>query len=137
MRLRLSDFTPEGLVVTLAKTVTHSKPGIRRLYQMTSGLADVLARIRRLRRRVGTVYLFATRTGQPYTASGWETGWRRLRERAGLPDIHFHDLRAKALTDAKRSGGLDYAQVLGGHEQRDTTEGYVRARETVPVKPLF
>ena len=130
MSLRLADISADGL------TVTHRKTGARRLYQTSPGLAEVLARARKLRRRVGTLLLFATRDGQPYTESGWETAWRRLRERAGLPDVHFHDLRAKSLTDAQRLGGLDYAQALGGHERRDTTEGYVRARETVPVRPL-
>jgi integrase len=130
MALRLGDIEPDGLAVT------HRKTGARRLYTMTAELKLVLDRIRRLRRRVGTLLLFAARNGQPYSAGGWESAWRRLRTRAGITDAHFHDLRAKALTDAKRVGGLDYAQALGGHERRDTTEGYVRARETVPVRPL-
>ena len=56
--------------------------------------------------------------------------------RSGVENVHFHDIRAKALTDAKREGGLDYAQALAGHQSRDTTEGYVKARDVERVRPL-
>ncbi len=116
--------------------MVHQKTGKRIVYDRTPELSRLHDRIRRLRRRVGTLFLFATRDGQPYSESGFESIWRRLVGRAGLEDVHFHDIRAKALTDAKRHGGLDYAQALGGHESRDTTEGYVKAREVERVRPL-
>jgi integrase len=55
----------------------------------------------------------------------------------GLGDIHFHDIRAKALTDAKGMGGSDYAQALGNHASVETTETYIKAREVKTVRPLF
>ena len=103
---------------------------------MTIDLQTLLSRIRRLRRRVGTLSLFATRHGQPYTDSGFDSIWRRLVKRSGVKDVHFHDIRAKSITDAKRLGGLDYAQALAGHESRDTTEGYVKSKETERIQPL-
>lgn len=65
--------------------------------------------------------------------SGWKRGCQRARkayeddceERGTVPDpqhwigLHFHDLRAKALTDLKRLKGAATAQALAGH----TTEG--------------
>ena len=68
-----------------------------------------------------------------YTVSGFDSIWRRLVQRSGLKDVPFHDIRAKALTDAKRDGGLDYAQALAGHESRNTTGGYVKARDVERV----
>ncbi len=106
------------------------------MFERTPTLDDLLGKIRRLRRRVGSLSLFCTRTGQPYTVNGFNSIWRRLVQRSGLEDVRFHDIRAKSLTDAKHHGGLDYAQALGGHEKRDTTEGYVKAREVERVRPL-
>ena len=61
--------------------------------------------------------------------------WRRLKVRAELMDIHFHDLRAKAITDAKRRHGRDFAQALAGHASGDMTDAYVR--DNPNTEPLF
>jgi hypothetical protein len=61
---------------------------------------------------------------------------RRLVQRGGLKDAYFHNIRAKALSDAKRDGGLDYAQTFADHDSRYTTEGYVKARDIERVRPL-
>ncbi|WP_325800247.1 site-specific integrase [Acidithiobacillus ferriphilus] len=53
-----------------------------------------------------------------------------------MEDIHFHDIRAKSLTDAKRVAGRDYAQALAGHASGDMTETYIRAREAERITPL-
>ena len=103
---------------------------------MDEGLRDVLERIRRLRRRVGSLSLFCNRKGQPYTEGGFNSIWRRLVKRSGVNDAHFHDIRAKAITDAKEQAGLDYAQTLAGYQSRNTTEGYVKARDVTRVRPL-
>jgi hypothetical protein len=47
-----------------------------------------------------------------------------LKNKVGLSDVHFHDTRAKALTDAKRKGGSDYAQAMGNYTSVETTESY-------------
>ncbi|RMD79710.1 MAG: hypothetical protein D6809_02965 [Gammaproteobacteria bacterium] len=130
MRLRLPDITEDGLLVE------HQKTGARVLYTMTPALQAVLARARGLRRRASSMYLFATRDGTPYTVGGWNSAWRRLVARSGVEDVHFHDLRAKALTDAAREGGRDYAQALAGHADVSMTEAYIRAREWRKVTPL-
>ena len=130
MRLRLSDITERGLLVEQRKT------GARILYQMTPVLRAVLTRAKALRRRASSMYLFATRNGTPYTPSGWDSAWRRLVSRSGIVDLHFHDIRAKSLTDAAKAGGRDYAQALAGHADVSMTEAYIRAREWAEVEPL-
>ncbi|WP_215883824.1 tyrosine-type recombinase/integrase [Acidithiobacillus sulfurivorans] len=97
---------------------------------------EVISRSKSLRRRVGSLYFFCTRDGQPYSVSGWNSAWRRIVAKAGVEDIHFHDIRAKALTDAKRVAGRDYAQALAGHASGDMTEAYIRAREAERITPL-
>ncbi|MEN8131251.1 MAG: tyrosine-type recombinase/integrase [Pseudomonadota bacterium] len=81
-------------------------------------------------------YCYPNRTGQPYTVSGFDSIWRRLVKRNGMQDLHFHGIRAKSITDAKRMGGQDYAQALAGHESRGTTKGYIKSKETELVRPL-
>ncbi len=130
LRISLSDVREGGLYVQQVKT------GKRQVFDMDPELRALLRKIRNLRRRVSSMSLFCTRTGQPYSVSGFDSIWRRLVQRSGLKDVHFHDIRAKALTDAKRDGGLDYAQALAGHESRNTTEGYVKARDVERVRPL-
>ena len=55
--------------------------------------------------------------------------------KAGLSDIHFHDIRAKSVTDAKRKYGRDFAQELAGHATGEMTDAYVR--DNPNVDPLF
>ncbi|WP_291523181.1 tyrosine-type recombinase/integrase [Acidithiobacillus sp.] len=73
---------------------------------------------------------------QPYSENGSLWAWKRLCVRASVEDAHFHDIRAKSLTDANRTAGRDYAQALAGHADGSMTEVYVRARDTQTVKPL-
>ena len=130
LHLKISDIREDGLYVQQGKT------GKRQIFELTSDLQTLLGRIRKRRRRVGTLWLFATRNGQPYTVSGFDSIWQRLVKRSGVNDVHFHDIRAKSITEANRLHGLDYAQALAGHRSRVTTEGYVKAKETERVRPL-
>ena len=130
LHLRLSDIQDNLLVVQTSKT------GKKQAFEITPELRTVLNRAKGLRRRVGSLYLFCTQEGQPYSENGSLWAWKRLCVRAGVEDAHFHDIRAKSLTDANRAAGRDYAQALAGHADGSMTEVYVRARDTQTVKPL-
>jgi integrase len=61
--------------------------------------------------------------------------WRRVKIKADLQDLHFHDLRAKSVMDAKRENGRDFAQALAGHASGDMTDAYMRDNPYVdPLK---
>lgn len=130
LRLRLSDIQDNLLVVQTSKT------GKKQSFEITQDLRAVLDRAKGLRRRIGSMYLFCTQDGQPYSENGSLWAWKRLCIRAEVEDAHFHDIRAKSLTDAARAAGRDYAQALAGHADGSMTEVYVRARDTQIVKPL-
>jgi integrase len=87
----------------------------------------VISRAKKLRRPIKGFYLFVTNKGTPYTYDGFKSIWQRVVDKAEIENIHFHDIRAKALTDAKRLG-YD-AQVLAGHEHSSTTDRYIKDRE--------
>jgi len=75
---------------------------------------------------VTSLYLLPNRRGQPYTPDGFESNWQRAKTRAGFSHIKWHDLRARAITDAAQKHGKDYAQGLAAHSSVLTTERYVR-----------
>lgn len=137
LKIRLADLVEEGIRVDVSKTGTY------RLIAWNDQLRAVVARAKALRRRrapaanVGSLYLFASgRTGGPYTPSGFDSLWQRAAKKAGAEDLRPHDMRAWALTEAKRRKGSDYAQALAAHGSVTTTEGYVRPRERAVVVPL-
>jgi integrase len=59
-----------------------------------------------------------------------------LQEKVGLrgTNLHFHDIRAKAATDAA-DNGVD-AQKLLGHRHRMMTDAYIKLRQVDKVTPL-
>lgn len=122
LALKRSDWTEDGLRVRVRKTKNLV------VYERTEELAEVIA-------RCGKDYLVEGRDGG-YTVSGFESTWQKAKIRAGYPHIRWHDLRARALTDAAQVGGRDYAQALAAHASGTTTERYLRDRGEVRVMPL-
>ena len=56
--------------------------------------------------------------------------------RTGHKGYTIKDIRAKALTDAKKAGyDIDALQVAGAHADRATTVGYIKQRD-VPVSTV-
>jgi len=80
--------------------------------------------------------------GNPWVIAGRKAGshltdlqhpWRRIRERAGLPDVRIHDLRHSFASRALAPGeGLPMTGRLLGHTQVQMTARYAHlARDTV------
>lgn len=122
LKIRLSDLLDDGIFVEQSKT------GKRQVFEWTEALQEVVERAKKLRRRVGSLYLFANRDGQPYTTSGFDSMWLRVVKKSGLQDVRFHDFRAKAGSDASN------ATELLGHDDPRTTARYKRA--PTKVRPL-
>jgi integrase len=81
-----------------------------------------------------SLFVLGDKRGRPYTVSRLARAWTLAREAAGVLDVHFHDLRAKAATDAKALG-LDH-QALLGHKSRAMSDKYVKLRGTL-VSPTL
>jgi integrase len=81
--------------------------------------------------RIGAQPLFLGQRG-PYTLDGAESTWARVRERAGVANVTFHDLRRKAGSDLP----LEQAQKLLGHTDPRVTKRiyHVLADAVNPVK---
>lgn len=89
------------------------------------------------------LHVFCNRLGQPYTVNGFQSMWRRTIDRANkklekeeqpqIINLHFHDLRAKAINDAVEEG-LDGTAFAGHSDPRVTRDHYLR--RPTKVKPL-
>jgi integrase len=134
LALTEANMTDEGIAHAQSKT------GKRLLIEWTPELRAVVERAKAvrttLRARTSTC-LFPTRQGARLKESGLRSIWMRIQRawgEAGNERFHWHDIRAKALTDADRQG-LN-AQALAGHASRAMTERYIKAREFERVSAL-
>jgi len=131
LRLKLEQITDDGI------WVIQSKTGSKQLYEWSDGLRKVVDKAKALKRPKWCIYLFCIRQGEAYTDSGFKAMWQRVQIKwaeQGGNRFTFHDIRAKALTDAKNLG-LD-AQTLAGHSTAAMTEHYIKQREFKRVTPL-
>lgn len=115
--LKLTAATDEGIAYTIQKT------GESHLIAWTDELRALWKEA--ARNRIGAQPLFLARDGIAYKSSGLQTATRRIAKRAGLENLHFHDLRRKAGSD---SADLAHAQELLGHADSNVTRRHYRAK---------
>lgn len=109
---------------------TRSTTGARLEVPRTPDIDAVLESARTFGKVKGTTVIHNL-VGDAYTKDGIETAWSRACRRAQVDDAHFHDLRAKALSDAKRRGlSMEKLKDAATHASVGTTEGYMRGFET-------
>jgi len=59
----------------------------------------------------------------------WDTAWRNLRTKAGLPKLRFHDLRHTIITELAAAGVPDHVmESMSGHLSRQMLEHYSHVR---------
>ena len=112
--------------------VRTQKTGVKLRFVQSPELQDVFALARK--RPIAGLYVVASNRGQPMTYDQLRWGWLKLRERVGLPQYQFRDIRSKAATDADMDG--QDAQRLLGHANRSMTERYIRQRRVTNVEPV-
>lgn len=139
LSLEWSQIGPKGILFEPSKT--EDSTGVRVLIGWSPKLKNVVERLRNpampeptktgkkpTAKPVSLRFVFTTQEGQPYKYSGASTAWKRAVKRSGVTGIHFHDLRAKAITDKDRREGMHEARTMGGHSTEQQTADYVRHR---------
>lgn len=126
LAIRHDDLTDDGIRFQQQKT------GAKLLVRWNPELRAAVARAKALGGNVRALTLFHTRRGTPPSYQSIKQKWDAARTAAGITDARIHDLRAKALTDAKREG--KDPQALGGHTSAKMTDAYIRIRETPSVE---
>jgi integrase len=81
---------------------------------------------------VGTplAFVFTDDQGRPLSHRRWNYRWDKARTAAGLPAVHFHDLRHAALTLLAQSGAT-LAELMShaGHASSAAAISYQRVAE--------
>jgi len=143
-RLKWNRVRADGIFFKPSKT--DSSSGARVLIPRTPEINEVLERLQQLRINDSPLVIHQA-DGSGYTAAALRSAWRRAQPHAikeyrkdcaaaGVePDPEFlqkctvKDLRAKALTDAKRAGySLEQLKVMAAHSSTSTTEKYFKDR---------
>lgn len=125
LAIRLQDISKDGIAFKQQKTG-------KRLVVNADGLEMSVERARGLHSNVRGMTLFHGRGGRPLGYSGVRDAFERACERAGVEDATLHDIRAKALTDAKRQG--KNPTKLAGHSTESMTVRYLRDRSADAVE---
>jgi integrase len=128
LAIHLSNWTAEGL------TIKQIKTGKLQIFRRSQALEAVIESARAIPRPVRGLYLLCTQRGKPYSYATINTWWQQAREKAGIEDVHFHDIRGKSATDAKRDG-TDY-QALLGHTTKAMSDRYIKIEEAQQVETL-
>lgn len=136
--LRWSQVDEAAGMIRFKPTKTAKSTGQAVDWPITPEITKVLRRARTIARHTKVRALTAddhvvvNRHGKPKTAAACREAWRGAIERAKLGEVDYvvKDIRAKALTDAKREGyDIEALQVAGAHADRATTEGYIKQRD--------
>ena len=134
--IRLLRWSDVGKVhIQFQPTKTEKSSGGRVSVPITADIQAVLDRARAIG-RVKSLYVIHNLRGRVYSASGLRTAWERASIRAGVDDATLKDIRAKALTDAKKAGfSLQQIQTGAVHTDEKQTSQYIKRRE-VPVSEV-
>lgn len=124
VRIRRADIREDGLYFRQEKT------GAELIVKWSPELRQAVDRAKTLYGNVRALTLFHSRKGTPPSYRVIHDQWRRVFKASGLEGLQLRDLRATAITAAKRQGMNPTA--LAGHKNASMTERYLRDRE-VPV----
>lgn len=100
--------------------IADSKTGVPRTIPLLDGALTVLEALRPELPR-GPVF--------PLTMEALKQAWERVRDRAGLGDLHFHDLRHEAISRLCEMGlSLPEVALISGHKDPRMLFRYVNLR---------
>jgi len=133
LNLNLDQLEEDGIRMEQRKTKK------KLLIQWTPELQKTVNQLKQLRPKTAGFYLICNRRGEGYTASGFKSMWQKTIRGAHESGViqkrfTFHDIRAKAGTDADDLG--QNAQKLLGHTTAKQTVTYLRSKKTDVVKPV-
>lgn len=135
LAIKLSDLHENGIHVTPRKTANST--GKRIIISWSDELRSAVDDVRKLQKKVFSIWLFHTRQGQPYIneggyAAGFSSIWQRFMGRVLTKTkvterFTEHDLRAKVASDTDS----EHARRLLGHATSEITEKVYRRRPEV------
>lgn len=116
----------DGIYFKPSKTV--STTGAKVMIAWTPRLRAVIKRIEAIGRR-NVRWVITSQEAQRYGYEAFKSAWARAITRSRVKGLHFHDLKAKALTDKEERHGMREANRMGAHSTEAQTADYVRRRK--------
>lgn len=116
-------------------TFAQQKTGKVMKIKICGHLEGVIAYFLSARDGKSSDFLILNERGERFGRGALRTRFRKLREKTGLKNIQFRDLRAKTATDIAQDSGLVHAQKLLGHSRVAMTEHYIKNRAQA-VEPI-
>jgi integrase len=127
--LKWSSIDLDQNIIEFTPTKTEKSSGLSVAVKITEDVREVLLAAKAIAQG-NSIYVIHSRKGEPYTANGLGTAWKRACERAGVTGAVLKDIRAKAATDAKKAGFTKEQIRVGlAHTDEGMTETYLRGRE--------
>ncbi|MCU7850136.1 MAG: tyrosine-type recombinase/integrase [Candidatus Thiodiazotropha sp. (ex Lucinoma kastoroae)] len=125
LAIKMADVSKHGIAFEQEKTG-------KKLRVNSQTMPDAVKAARKLHpKNVIPTYLLGQHNGKIRKYSGVKDLFYRATAKARVKDAHLHDIRAKAITDAKKQG-LN-PQALAGHTTEAQTVRYIRDREIEQV----
>lgn len=145
LMLEWTDVKPNGIYFEPGKT--EGSTGVKILIEWTPKLRAVVDRLKNppplpinkkkpeqeRTKAISLRWVFSTLKGTRYSYDAIKSAWARARTRAKLTNAHFHDLRAKALTDVDEDRDIKAAQGMGGHSTQTQTADYIRNKKAKKI----
>lgn len=132
LKIKISDLDDEGI------KIEQNKTGKKLLILWSDELKDCVNNARKLpRSNLYSITLFCNRRGQQMTYDSFKSIWQKTIKKALEQNLikeifTFHDIRAKAASDAKN---VTHASELLGHSSESLTKK-VYIRKPVKIIPL-
>ena len=120
LKLKWTDLSEEGIYIKQGKT------GKAQIKLWNAELKRVISDARKLSGIASAIYVISTCSGSRYTSSGFRSIWHRVKLRAGITDVTFHDIKAKSISDYQGD-----KQYFSGHKTRSQMERYNRTVDRV------
>lgn len=119
--------------------IKQGKTGKKQIKAWSERLRKVIAKANDLplNASIASLYVLHQKNGCAYSRDGFNSRWRKAREKAAIEhpnlsfDFTFHDLKAKEISDLE--GTLQEKQKISGHKNIGQTARYDRKVEVVPV----
>ncbi len=126
LKLTWQDIDLEAGIVTVK--ASNTKTETERLVPLTDRAKREIERVRRFTSSSET---------RPFPFVDFKHSWTTAKRIAGIEDLHFHDLRASAITRWQRDGlPLAIASKIAGHSNTKTTAKYYTSADAEIVQAL-
>lgn len=117
LRLSWSNYDGSAISLRQGKSRRHGEGGRKVHIPCTKALRNMLDGMERT-----AAVILTTKTGRPWSARYFKAQWAATAKAAGIPDLHFHDLRGTAVTMLAEAGcnPIQIASITG-HSLKSAT----------------